>query len=157
MERGTYQRTQQIRAEYALKPQTCNSQLSQDAPEDQHRFEEALKKFTMGRPIPLVFGAFGKVNKESLTFLKATTLAAASTEEGFVMSPVRSMHDQQGVYNLIIHKFRLAISTAAPMPPPLHKTKQASSCPSSKTLYEEPYLVFKWCLILVLKQRAAPV
>eukprot|EP00957_Ditylum_brightwellii_P185832 14148590-Ditylum_brightwellii.AAC.1 len=68
--------------------------------------------FLTGSPTPLVFGVFGEVNVEFLTFLKTTALAVASTEDRLAMVPVKSMHDQKGAYNLILHKFRQVIGVS---------------------------------------------
>eukprot|EP00957_Ditylum_brightwellii_P044814 3399829-Ditylum_brightwellii.AAC.2 len=50
MDRGTDQRAWQIQTKYATKAQACNSLFAQDAPDDQHPFEEALRTFLMGGP-----------------------------------------------------------------------------------------------------------
>eukprot|EP00957_Ditylum_brightwellii_P020036 1512438-Ditylum_brightwellii.AAC.1 len=40
-----------------------------------------------------------------LTYLSTAALAAVSTEEGLVISPVKYVHNKKGAYNLILHKF----------------------------------------------------
>jgi hypothetical protein len=104
--RGTDKRAKQVREEYATKARKCDAKFAQDTPEEPSPFENALKTFLTGGPIPLVFGAFGEVNTEFLKFLKTSALAAASTEDGLATSPVKSMHDSRGAYPLILHKFR---------------------------------------------------
>eukprot|EP00957_Ditylum_brightwellii_P176659 13455626-Ditylum_brightwellii.AAC.1 len=69
MERGTDWQACQFKTEYVDKAQQCNNLFAQDAPGEQHPFEDAMKKFLTSGPIPLVFGAFGKVNAEFLTLL----------------------------------------------------------------------------------------
>eukprot|EP00957_Ditylum_brightwellii_P040747 3084200-Ditylum_brightwellii.AAC.1 len=53
-----------------------------DTPGDQYLSEGAIKMFLTSSSIPLIFGAFGEINTEFLTFMKTATLAAASTKEG---------------------------------------------------------------------------
>eukprot|EP00957_Ditylum_brightwellii_P172219 13110656-Ditylum_brightwellii.AAC.1 len=106
MERGADKRARQVKEEYTSKAKKCDAQFTQDAQSDNRPFEDALKTFLHGGPIPLVFGAFGEVNKEFLNFLKTAALAAASMEDRLALSPVKYVHDQRGTYNLILDKFQ---------------------------------------------------
>eukprot|EP00957_Ditylum_brightwellii_P000141 10695-Ditylum_brightwellii.AAC.1 len=58
-------------------------------------FKNTLRALLLGSPIPLVFGAFGKINTDTDKFLKVAALTAASTEAGLTMSPLKYMHDSQ--------------------------------------------------------------
>jgi len=104
--KGTDKRARQVNSEYTAKAQHCDEQFVQEAQGDSGPFERALCTFLKGGPIPLIFGAFGETNKAFLTYLSTAALAAASTEEGLAMSPVKYVHDKNGAYNLILHKFR---------------------------------------------------
>eukprot|EP00957_Ditylum_brightwellii_P197121 15018155-Ditylum_brightwellii.AAC.1 len=92
--------------------QKCDNKFAQDALAVQHPFEDAIKTFLTGGPVSLVFGAFGEVNNKFLTFLKTIAIAVASTEDRLAMAPAKSMHDQKGAYNLILHKYRQVIGVS---------------------------------------------
>ena len=104
-ERGTDKRARRVHSEYTAKAQHCDQQFAQEAHRDSRPFEHALCTFLKGGPIPLIFYAFGETNKAFLTYLSTAALAAASIEEGLAMSPVKYIHDKNGAYNLILHKF----------------------------------------------------
>ena len=104
--RGTDKCGSQARQEYTAKAKKCDAQFAQEAEGPTGPFENALRTFLTGGPIPLVFGAFGETNSDTDKFLKVAALTAASSEAGLGMSPVKSMHDSTGAYPLILHKFR---------------------------------------------------
>eukprot|EP00957_Ditylum_brightwellii_P058631 4447147-Ditylum_brightwellii.AAC.1 len=74
----------------------CDDQFPQEAEGHTGSFENALRTFRTGGPIPLVFGAFGETNSDTDKFLKVATLTEESTKSGLGMSPVKSMHDSTG-------------------------------------------------------------
>eukprot|EP00957_Ditylum_brightwellii_P117678 8976583-Ditylum_brightwellii.AAC.1 len=57
---GTDKQEKQVREGYATKAQKCDANFAQDSPDELSLFENALKTFLTGGPIPPVLGAFSK-------------------------------------------------------------------------------------------------
>eukprot|EP00957_Ditylum_brightwellii_P161043 12260689-Ditylum_brightwellii.AAC.1 len=79
--------------------------FAQEEQRDTSPFASALYTFLIVVPMPLVFGAFGKRNRELHEFLESASLGDVSTKDDLSMSPVQSMYDRNGAYPLLLYKF----------------------------------------------------
>ena len=111
------ERASKVVPEYIKRAHTCDTKYASEAmrsnPSTPGPFENAIRSFATGGPIPLIVGGFSEVNTNVIKVLTHAAKFHSTSPEGLLLSPERSTTGSHGSFSLLKSLFRRIIGCAA--------------------------------------------